>query len=423
QQGQEDTPRPRLSTPPEGVPPEAMAPLQAILNLMGAVGFNTQFVSVPAGDAVFAEEALQNIMQQLAEQSGPSGPLPASEEAINALPKKPVDTSMLDDEGNAECTICMENVEVGTEVTVLPCKHWFHTECITLWLKEHDSCPHCRKSIMTDEQREAARERQRERQRAERNFGRGGARRRQPREQVRQQGHPLAQQQARERLFPQSRAAEWENQNRGESSERRGSAGSEGASAEESAQNQEGQLTGRPQEGPQQQQQQQQQQENPNAPLANGGRAWFFQGTVPIMRNLTGFNWPGITRVLGIGGGEPTSPTTTPSADTPRVSASAGSDTHHPLAVHYPSAAAHTLRTYTPSTTDASAAASPRSFRVSSDRRAQLEQQQLQSRTLQREQDQQRRQQEADHDREIGGRGVTQDFADWVRRFGGMDPD
>ena len=38
--------------------------------------------------------------------------------------------------------------DVGDTVTVLPCSHWFHHECIRAWLGEHDTCPHCRKGIM-----------------------------------------------------------------------------------------------------------------------------------------------------------------------------------------------------------------------------------------------------------------------------------
>ncbi|KAH8754799.1 hypothetical protein F5883DRAFT_572427 [Diaporthe sp. PMI_573] len=35
----------------------------------------------------------------------------------------------------------------GEEVTVLPCKHWFHGECVVSWLKMHNTCPICRASI------------------------------------------------------------------------------------------------------------------------------------------------------------------------------------------------------------------------------------------------------------------------------------
>ncbi|KIW21694.1 uncharacterized protein PV07_12873, partial [Cladophialophora immunda] len=80
-------------------------------------------------------------------------PSPASGEATLSLEKKMVDGDMLGKEGKAECSICMVNVELGSEVTVLPCNHWFHGDCVTRWLKQRDSCPHCRKPITKPEDR------------------------------------------------------------------------------------------------------------------------------------------------------------------------------------------------------------------------------------------------------------------------------
>jgi hypothetical protein len=41
----------------------------------------------------------------------------------------------------------LDDVGLGDEVAVLPCKHWFHDGCVVLWLKEHNTCPICRASI------------------------------------------------------------------------------------------------------------------------------------------------------------------------------------------------------------------------------------------------------------------------------------
>jgi E3 ubiquitin-protein ligase RNF115/126 len=57
---------------------------------------------------------------------------------------------MLGDEHKAECSICMDEVNIGEQVTELPCKHWFHHQCVSAWLLEHDTCPHCRKGITKD---------------------------------------------------------------------------------------------------------------------------------------------------------------------------------------------------------------------------------------------------------------------------------
>lgn len=104
------------------------------------------------GDAVYTQEALDRVISQLMEQhSGGSAPGPASAAAIQALPKRKVDKSMMGDNGKAECSVCMDNVELGDEVTFLPCNHWFHGDCVGAWLREHDTCPHCRQGIMPKE--------------------------------------------------------------------------------------------------------------------------------------------------------------------------------------------------------------------------------------------------------------------------------
>lgn len=101
------------------------------------------------GDAVYTEEALDRIVTQLMDQTGAhSAPGPASAAAIASLPKQKADGSVLGENGKAECSVCMDAVEIGDEVTVLPCKHWFHGDCVGAWLREHDTCPHCRQGIM-----------------------------------------------------------------------------------------------------------------------------------------------------------------------------------------------------------------------------------------------------------------------------------
>ena len=104
------------------------------------------------GDAVYSQEALDRVITQLMDQHrGSTAPGPASPAAIAALPKVSVDKSMLGDNGKAECSVCMDSVNVGDQVTQLPCKHWFHGECVGAWLNEHDTCPHCRQSITPKE--------------------------------------------------------------------------------------------------------------------------------------------------------------------------------------------------------------------------------------------------------------------------------
>ena len=104
------------------------------------------------GDFVTSQEAMDRIISQLMEQTATSNaPGPASQSDIDALPRKKVTPDMLGDDGKADCSICMDEVAPEEEVTQLPCRHWFHHQCVAAWLKEHDTCPHCRKGITKDE--------------------------------------------------------------------------------------------------------------------------------------------------------------------------------------------------------------------------------------------------------------------------------
>ena len=99
------------------------------------------------GDAVTSQEELDRIITNLMEANPQSNaPPPATEETIAKLPRKKLDENMLPD-GKGECTICIDDVSLGDEVVVLPCKHWFHDECVVLWLKEHNTCPICRSPV------------------------------------------------------------------------------------------------------------------------------------------------------------------------------------------------------------------------------------------------------------------------------------
>lgn len=126
----------------QGAPPQIFARgLQEMLSLFsGAHG--------AAGDAVYSQEALDRIITQLMEANPQSNAAPpASEEALKKLRRKAVDQDMLKGESKTECTICLDEMKVGDEAVFLPCKHWFHDECVTLWLKEHNTCPICRTPI------------------------------------------------------------------------------------------------------------------------------------------------------------------------------------------------------------------------------------------------------------------------------------
>ena len=107
------------------------------------------------GDAVYSQEALDRIITELMEANPQSNAAPpASEEALTKLDRRTVDAQMLGPEGKTECSICIDEVKVGDKAVFLPCKHWFHEDCVVLWLKEHNTCPVCRTPIEKDARRD-----------------------------------------------------------------------------------------------------------------------------------------------------------------------------------------------------------------------------------------------------------------------------
>ncbi|KAK9006955.1 hypothetical protein V6N11_019285 [Hibiscus sabdariffa] len=71
------------------------------------------------------------------------GTPPALKEAIEAIPTVTVDDKL-------QCSVCLEDIEVGNEAKEMPCKHKFHCGCITPWLELHSSCPVCRYKLPWD---------------------------------------------------------------------------------------------------------------------------------------------------------------------------------------------------------------------------------------------------------------------------------
>ncbi|KAH8889809.1 hypothetical protein GQ53DRAFT_825221 [Thozetella sp. PMI_491] len=126
----------------QGLPPPFFATLQDLLTTLLNPG------AAVHGDAVYTQEALDRIITQLMEANPQSNAAPpASTEALANLEKKPLDEKMIGSDEKVECTICIDEVSKGEDVTVLPCKHFFHPECVTMWLKEHNTCPICRTPI------------------------------------------------------------------------------------------------------------------------------------------------------------------------------------------------------------------------------------------------------------------------------------
>lgn len=93
----------------------------------------------------FIGPGLDLLLQHLSENDpNRYGTPPAQKEAVEALPTVRIKETL-------QCSVCLDDCEVGDQVKEMPCKHKFHTKCILPWLELHSSCPICRHQLPCDE--------------------------------------------------------------------------------------------------------------------------------------------------------------------------------------------------------------------------------------------------------------------------------
>ena len=72
-------------------------------------------------------------------------PVVLEQEEINKLKQIVVNDDTIAEGKHQKCTICLGPYEKGENLTILPCDHGFHTNCINNWLKDYSyKCPICR---------------------------------------------------------------------------------------------------------------------------------------------------------------------------------------------------------------------------------------------------------------------------------------
>lgn len=79
---------------------------------------------------------------------GDFGCVPASPASIKELEKVTCD-GVGDEFKQHGCVICLEEFNVGMEVTRMPCMHVFHGDCLARWLEKSHLCPFCRYEMPT----------------------------------------------------------------------------------------------------------------------------------------------------------------------------------------------------------------------------------------------------------------------------------
>jgi hypothetical protein len=83
----------------------------------------------------------------------PTSPTSQSSQTVSTTPTSSINsttptasaTAVTDDNDVDTCAICIEDFENGDQLRLLPCKHWYHVECIDPWLTtKSSSCPLCK---------------------------------------------------------------------------------------------------------------------------------------------------------------------------------------------------------------------------------------------------------------------------------------
>ncbi|XP_055013175.1 E3 ubiquitin-protein ligase RNF115 isoform X2 [Boleophthalmus pectinirostris] len=97
------------------------------------------------GDYAWGHRGLDAVITDLLGRYDNAGPPPANKDSISSLPTVCISKEHTD--SRLECPVCREEYSLGEWVRQLPCLHYFHSDCIVPWLKLHDTCPVCRKSL------------------------------------------------------------------------------------------------------------------------------------------------------------------------------------------------------------------------------------------------------------------------------------
>jgi hypothetical protein len=127
----------------QGVPDPRMMELLLHQSLMASMvggqmgGYRGS--QLAGGGAAGAGMTYEQLLQMFGDGTENLG---AQEGQIDVLPTATV-TSANPKEG--QCSICLQDFDVGDSFRTLPCLHSdFHTDCIDQWLKTNAACPICK---------------------------------------------------------------------------------------------------------------------------------------------------------------------------------------------------------------------------------------------------------------------------------------
>ena len=141
----EEVTKSSLSPPQSYIPFNSSIPQERIVLIERTTSYFADLITLD-----YENDEIERIVNNLLlHDQNKYGSPPASKEIVNKLKEETI-TKVLGSEN--VCSVCKEEFEVGNVILTLPCKHYFHKECISPWLTAHNSCPSCRFELPTDDE-------------------------------------------------------------------------------------------------------------------------------------------------------------------------------------------------------------------------------------------------------------------------------
>lgn len=121
--------------------------MDSYLSLLSHMPINTPTIPIYFGagtDGISTMSSLLSLINGIIGNHQEDVTVALTEDAVNKLPEINVETLKGNlEEFNENCTICLD--AMNDKIILLPCKHYFHPECIKKWLREYNyKCPICR---------------------------------------------------------------------------------------------------------------------------------------------------------------------------------------------------------------------------------------------------------------------------------------
>ena len=124
---------------------------EPLFNTLNGYLFNNFMQNFASSSTTYYSNA-QTVVNNNRNYATQHGSKPIKDESLSNLKQFPLSNKYCKKgkDGKYElpsCCICLSEIKKGKNTILLPCKHMFHSKCITDWLKSNNTCPMCRKEI------------------------------------------------------------------------------------------------------------------------------------------------------------------------------------------------------------------------------------------------------------------------------------